>query len=710
MTDAPASGTRAPVARVLPLLGLPHLDRVFDYRVPEQMVEAAQPGVRVRVRFGGRLVDGILLELAETTEHPGRLADLKAVVSPHVVYPPQLARLTESLAEYYGGVRSDVIRAAVPSRHARAEKSLAETPPTWEELGPLELDDVDLSSWGAYAYGRSFTAAAVAGDAARPARAAWHPMPGEDVAARLAELAAATAREGGGVLVIVPDQRRLDALEEALRRHVGPRQITALSAGTGPESRYRRYLDALRGSARLVIGTRSAAFTPVRDLRLVVLVDDGDDTLVDPRAPYVHAREVLVTRASQEGCGFLAASWTRTAEMETLVRSGWLAPLMPAPESLAAAVPELRATTDTDDDPADVSRGRLPAAAFRAARAALRDDRPVLVQVPRKGYVPTLSCGSCGAPARCRHCNGPLEIPHAQPADGGPGGGTGQGGPGGPAGPGPRRELPLRAAPGHGGSAGAPTCRWCGRVDARHRCHECGSPRIRAVVTGSDRTAEELGRVFAPHRITASSGEHVVARVDPGARVVVATPGAEPEVEGGYGAAIIMDTWASLGRQDLRAGEEALANWARAAAMVRPAGDGGVVVVDADAALPAVADLLRWDVAAAAAREYADREAAGFPPAVQMAAVDGSAAAVAAFRDGLEAPRGTAFLGPVPLPPGVRPPAGSDADDEPVRLLLRVPRDRARELGRALRVAAARRTSERGSQPVRVIVDPVRIG
>lgn len=706
MTQAPDPGVRAPVARVLPLLGLPHLDRVFDYAVPEEMRDVARPGVRVRIRFSGRLVDGILMELAEESEHPGRLSELKAVLSPHIVYPPQLARLVESLVELYGGVRSDIIRSAVPARHARAEKALDSAAPTWEELGPLDLSDIDLSAWDAYAFGGSFVAHVVAGE---PRRAAWHPMPGEDVAARLAELAAATVRSGGGALVVVPDQRRLDELEEALRRLVGPRQITVLSAGTGPESRYRRYLDAVRGSARLVIGTRSAAFAPVPDLRLVAVVEDGDDALVDPRAPYVHAREVLVTRSAHEGCSYLSASWTRTAETEALLRVGWLAPLMPGPEALAAAMPEMIATTDTDDDPADVSRGRLPAAAFRAARAALREDLPVLFQVPRKGYVPTLACSDCGAPARCRHCNGPLEIPFAgfRDRDGHAGDPAYHGaGPVGPAGD--RRHV--HAAPGHGATAGAPTCRWCGRVDLRHRCHECGSTRMRAVVTGSERTAEELGRIFAPHRITESSGEHVVARVGRGARVVVATPGAEPAAEGGYGAAILMDTWASIGRQDLRAEEEALANWARVTALTRPAERGGTVVVDADAALPVVGDLLHWDVAGAAARELDERAAAGFPPAVQMAAVDGPAAAVAAFRGEIDAPAGAVFLGPVPLPAGVRPPAGVGRDDDPVRLLIRVPRTRARELGRALRVAAARRSADHAGEAVRIIVDPIRIG
>ena len=580
-----------PVARVLPLLGLPQLDRLFDYSVPEALSEQAQPGTRVRIRFSGQLVNGIVLERAASAEHEGALTPIKDVVSPEVVYPSQLAALVDSLAELYAGVRSDIIRSAVPSRHARAEKARGAGPgPSWEELGRLELDDVDLSAWDAYAFGGSFVRAVRSG---AHARAAWHPAPGEDVAARLAELAVTVARDGGGVLVVVPDQRALDAVEAALRELVSPRQITTLAAGLGPESRYRRYLDILHGQGRLVVGTRSAAYAPVRNLRLAVILDDGDDNLVDPRAPYIHARDVLVTRSALEGCALILASATRTAEVELLVESGWAHGLVPTVETLTARMPDIVATTDTEADPEDVSRGRLPAAAFRVAAAALRDDLPVLVQVPRKGYVPTLACARCGTPARCRHCNGPLEIPH-----------------------GPSPDMAGDAAP--------PTCRWCGRVDVRHRCHSCGGTRIRPVIVGSDRTAEELGRTFRPHPVISSSGERILDEVKGGARIVVATPGAEPKVPGGYGAALILDTWATMNRQDLRAQEEALATWARAVHLVRPAAAGGHVVIDADAAVPVVGDLLSWDVTGAAARELADRDAAGLPPATRMAASSGS--------------------------------------------------------------------------------------
>ena len=111
-----------PVARVLVDVPLAHLDRAFDYAVPASMADDAQPGVRVKVRFAGRDVDGFVLERVAGTDHDGSLTPLRRVVSAEPVLSPQVAALAGELAERYAGTRSDVLRLAVPGRHAATEK------------------------------------------------------------------------------------------------------------------------------------------------------------------------------------------------------------------------------------------------------------------------------------------------------------------------------------------------------------------------------------------------------------------------------------------------------------------------------------------------------------------------------------------------------------------------------------------------------------
>jgi len=662
-----------PIARVLPMLSVPHLDREFDYLVCAEQSDDAQPGVRVRVRFHGRLVDGFVLERRNDTDHAGKLGWLDRVVSAEPVLTAEIRRLVDAVAARYAGTRPDVLRLAVPARHARVEREPTPAPGPLTQLVPVP---VDPSGWEVYGRrgGQFLTALAES----RAARAVWQALPGELWADRFAEAAAQTVRAGRAALAIVPDQRDLDTLWRAATARIDEHSVVALSAGLGPAARYRRWLAALRGSARLVIGTRSAVFAPLSDLGLVMVWADADDTLVEPRAPYPHAREVAMLRAHQARCAALIGGYSRTAEAQALVRSGWAHDVVAARPVVRARTPRVVALDDSgyaeERDPA-ARTARLPSIALRAARSALEAEAPVLVQVPRRGYVPSLACGRCRTIARCRHCTGPLALA------------------------GSLQE--------HGPGA---VCRWCGRAEPTLRCARCGSDAVRAVVVGARRTAEELGRAFPGTPVVTSAGDAIVAEVAARPALVVATPGAEPHASGGYGAALLLDTWALLGRQDLRAAEDALWRWMSAAALVRARGEGGIVTVVAEAAIPTVQSLIRWDPVGHAEAELAARSEVGLPPGVHMAAIDGTAEAVTALLAEARLPDEADLLGPVDLPPGVRRPAGTPAGVPVTRMLVRVRREQglalAAALRRGVRVLSARQTHE----PARVQIDPLHVG
>ncbi|UBV18181.1 primosomal protein N' [Mycolicibacterium fortuitum] len=666
MTITRRAASHEPIARVLPLLTVPHLDREFDYLVSEEQSDDAQPGVRVRVRFNGRLVDAYLLERRSDTDHTGKLGWLDRVVSPEPVLTPEIRRLVDAVAARYAGTRADVLRLAVPPRHARVEKQAPEEPE------PASAVPVDTSAWARYGRGEQFLTAVGEG---RAARAVWQALPGENWARRLAEAAAVAVNAGLGVVAVVPDQRDVDALYAAATEQVPESRVVALSAGLGPSARYRRWLAVLRGQAQVVIGTRSAVFAPVSNLGLVLVWDDGDDNLAEPRAPYPHAREVAMLRAHQLRCAAIIGGYARTAEAQALVRTRWAHDVVAARPVVRAAAPRVVALEDSgyaqERDPA-AHTARLPYMALQAARAALQAQHPVLIQVPRRGYVPALACARCRAVTRCRHCTGPLALPDR-------------------------------------GSAAA-ECRWCGRAEPALRCARCGSDAVRAVVVGARRTAEELGRAFPGTSVITSGGDAVVGAVGSGPALVVSTPGAEPMAEGGYGAALLLDAWALLGRQDLRAAEDTMRRWMAAAALVRPRVDGGVVAVVAESAIATVQALIRWDPVGHADTELDARGEVGLPPAVHMAAIDGTSAAVKALLETAQLPAVAETLGPVDLPAGARRPPGLDADAEVSRMLVRVPRDGGLELAAALRRATAVLSARKDQQPCRIQIDPLHIG
>jgi len=664
---------RLPIAKVAVDISLSHLDRPFDYLVPADLDDQAQPGARVRVRFAGRLVDGFVLERRESTEHAGRLGYLERVISPEPVLTDEIIDLARAVADRYVGSLADVLRLAVPPRHARAEASVADAAGSGcaasQGSDPLELP----AGWAAYPAGKAFLAAVTRG---APARAVWQAAPGEDWPARLAELAGAADAAGRGALLLVPDARDLMRLETALAQTLSRDRYVTLSADLGPSERYKRFLTIRRGHAKIVAGTRAAAFAPVADLALVAMFDDGDELFAEPRAPYPHAREVLMMRSAAIGCALLVGGFARTSESQLLVESGWAKELAATRELVRSRMPRIQAQGDSYAIGADsaASAARLSPAAFAAARAALQGGAPVLVQVPRRGYLPALACAQCRRPARCRRCHGPLGVSASQRI---------------------------------------PTCRWCGAPETHFICGACGGTELRSAGQGAERTAEELGRAFPGVTLVTSAGQKIRDTVPNRPAIVVATPGAEPIAGDGYGAALLLDGGVLLSRPELAAGEETLRRWMAAAALVRPASRGGRVVLGVDGLLPSAQALIRWDPVWHAAAELAGRRELGFPPAVAMASLSGDERSVLGALTDLEPLDQVEVLGPVPVDsapgpgrPGESGGGESGGADDKVRVLLRTAASNRRQLAAALRVMAADRAARRDTATPRIQLDP----
>ena len=423
----------------------------------------------------------------------------------------------------------------------------------------------------------------------------------------LATALATAAASGRGAIAVVPTAKNLDLLEAALAERLPADSFVRLSSDSTPHTRYHGFVKARLGRVPVVIGTRAAAYAPVANLGLVVCWDDGDSSLLEQRAPYCHARDVLLLRAAAENTAALFAGFSMSSEAARLVRTRWASHVR-APRALVRDFsPRIFSTGSEFELARDplAAMARIPHLAFEHARRALARG-PVLVQVARSGYIPSFSCERCRMPARCGECSGPLSV---------------------------------------ASGSSVPSCSWCGHLAQQWRCSECGFTHWRYSAAGATRTAEELGRAFPNVPVISSAGDHVRASVGPEPALVVATPGAEPVAFGGYAAALLLDADKMLRFDSLRAPEAALRRWLNAAALVRPAALEGTVVTTASPS-PVEQALVRWDPAWFARQELEERAQTGLPPAVRTAAVTGAEADVRAFME--------EFLGSSALPERVR--------------------------------------------------------
>ena len=590
------------VARVLVDSPLPQLDRPFDYAVPPTLRDDVAPGTRVKVplRTAGRVVEGFVIEVVEMEPPDRPLSDLDSVVSPVVVLPEALFRLARRVADRAAGSAGDVLRLVIPKRMVRAEKAWLAAP-----APPAPEVPVESVAWATEVLSAfpALAASIEAGDRivvdAPPRPAGTRPW------GAWAELLAAMATErlasGRSVVLVVPDHRDQGQVLAALTDRVPAEAVVRDDARRSGPERYAGYLRLLHASPCIVVGNRSTVYAPAHDVGLVVIWDDGDPLLAEPLTPGIHARDAALVRQEQEGSALVFAGHTRSTDVERLVQLGWV-------KDVAAARRESPRVVLSGTQEADGRGQRVPSAAFAAAREALQQG-PVLVQVSRPGYAPVLVCAECRTPARCTHCSGPL---HAR-------------------------------RPG-----AAPDCGWCGRSLPGWSCGNCGSTRLRMASSGSERTADELGRAFPNTRVVVSDGAHPVVELDARPALVIATRGAEPVVPGGYRAVLLLDGDKMLLAEQLRIGEACLRWWSNAAALASPGAPVHLVGVTG----PVSRALATWTQSGYARSELAARAPLQMPPVVRVATVEGPgpsvAAALARLRDDVPRLGASAILGPVP--------------------------------------------------------------
>ena len=603
-----------PVAHVLIDHPVPHLARVFDYAVPEKFADTAQPGVRVRVKFAGRLRDGFLLERVEKSEHIGPLATIQRITSPVVVLTPALLQLCEATSRRYAGTLSDVLRLAIPPRHARAEKAVLKADKAEkaekavskaDTTVPTDVADANpvdrLGEWIVDTMGDTRTEFPAADHPRAAMTCVPGPTPGLSWVTAGLEAARATLSAGESVLWLVPDHRELAVAAATLDAAEDITDYTVLSADQSPEHRWKSWLQGLLGHTRLMIGTRAAAFAPMHDLGLIICTDDSNSNYLDQHAPYPHAREVSLLRSAIESTGLLFLSTDRSPEVQRLVEIGWLRDFSPTGPDRRGGSPVVF-VPDEERDP--FAWQRIPTQAWQLMRKALRpgpkdtnDPGPVLVQVPRAGYYPVFACARCQEVARCPQCSATLTT---------------------------QSEV------------GPFACRACGFHSDTFSCGRCQSSQVRSIVRGRGRTVEELRKALPGIEILESGGDDIPVAIDDHPRLVVATTGAEPYALGGYASAILLDSlWPGPW---MRSSDEGVSRRLRAAVLVRSRENGGVVYLgDSDEMIRST--VTTFDPVTFMSRQLEDRKQLGFPPYRRIVELRGAGAdidAVLAEVDELE--------------------------------------------------------------------------
>ncbi|MDO5700299.1 MAG: primosomal protein N' [Bowdeniella nasicola] len=634
---------QGPVAQVRLDLPAAHLDQVFDYALPEPLAVRAEVGQRITARFGSRDRSGFIVGISDGTAHAGQLRDLRSLVSDLPVLTAEVTQVIEDIATHYAGTFPDVARLAIPPRHARTEQAVCAHVGAPLTVAPPRPPGSEL--FRAYEGGVRLLERIAAG--ANPT-AVIDLLPGvlgdrPRWFYQVLELVISALASARRALVVVPAARHVATMVAALTE-AGIRAIDYQSSQT-PAKRYRAFLLALLGQVDVVVGTRSAVWAPLPNLGLTIVVDEADPLLRERHAPRPHVWRIAVARAGATAL----VSMARSPQAHLLVHRGEAESYAPTRAAQRALGPRVLV-----GDPRSGPPQRLPSQAFRLLREGL-ETGPVLVIVPRGGYIQAVRCERCRALARCPECGGPVQA-----------------------------SAPARLR-----------CAWADHLITRWSCPLCESAAWRAGTIGSERTAEELGRAFPGVLIRLSGARTgIVEKISAKPAIVVATLGAVPLADGGYRCAVLLDGAALTARTELSAPSQVMSQLSWAAALVAPGGDGGRMVLTGHLDEPLAQALIRADGAGYAERLLAERAQLHLPPVATVAEFTAPRSALTQVaRDLAEVTPGTEVLGPVAL------------DEHTDRLLVRVPPAGAAALRREV-ATVLRRRSARGETPISATMDP----
>ncbi len=410
------------------------------------------------------------------------------------------------------------------------------------------------------------------------------------IAAALAQDESSSAP--GQALVLVPEIALTPQLVERFERRFGARGagrgIVVLHSGLAPAQRREAWRAAHSGQARIVIGTRSAVFTSLPALRLIVVDEEHDASYKQHEGFRYSARDLAVWRAQRARVPLILGSATPSLETLENVASGRYAELE-LPQRPGAARPPRMNLVDLRKHPSEQG---ISQPAIQAIGQHLQGGGQVIMFLNRRGYAPSLFCSSCGWTAQCAHCDA-------------------------------RMTLHQRA--------GELRCHHCGaRARVPAVCGECSRP-VLPVGQGTERIEETLERLF-PHAPLArldrdTAGAHgamraVLERVHSGdARILIGTQMLTkghhfPDVS----LVVVLDADQGLFASDFRATERLAQTITQVAGRAgRSARPGEVMVQTSFPEHPLLTRLIAAGYPAFAAIALEERRAAHWPPYSRLA-------------------------------------------------------------------------------------------
>lgn len=528
------------------------LDKIFQYRVPEELQAEIRPGTAVTIPFGNgnRRIQGYVIGLTEHSDYPPeKIKEIQEVSRGQMKVEGKLIALAVWMRDYYGSTMIQALKAVLPVKQKvtqreqkqirlllkkeeaqemlalfekknqkararllgalleaaeqsekgkailsweRAKEQYGITMPVvraMEEKGILRLermrlyrDPLDLVCQeagqdlgeGTTQTGRELILneeqRSVLGTILKewnqkePAVYLLHGVTGSGKTEVYMELIDFVRKQGKQAIFLIPEIALTYQMVLRFYRRFGSR-VSILHSRMSAGERYDQYEKAKNGEIDVMIGPRSALFTPFSNLGVIMIDEEHEESYKSETVPRYHAREAAQKRAELEGAKLILGSATPSVESYYRAEKGEYALLEMTQRANGKALPDVR-IEDMRKEMREGNRSILSRHLQELLARCLEEGNQAMLFLNRRGYAGFVSCRSCGSVIGCPHCNVSLSL-HRQ---------------------GKEQEKLV--------------CHYCGYTQpAPHRCPSCGSPFIGNFQAGTQQVVSQVQKMFPKARI-----------------------------------------------------------------------------------------------------------------------------------------------------------------------------------------------------------------
>lgn len=572
-------------AKVVLDSSVPHLDREFDYRIPEEFADSLKIGSRVQVPFGKQKLFGWVVEKSFSSEFSSKITSIVKIVGKSENFTFDSLRLAKEIAWLNAGSLSDVLRFCAPPRHATIEKNFQVKSPMKYANYPANLESLPQGNALLRRVGKQTSVALIINSYQN-----WFHL--------TLELIKSAISLEKNALVIVPENGLIKDLHNHLSQNLNDVSITLLSADQNSADRYKSYLDILHKNTQILIGTRNAIFAPLVNNAVIIIFGENSSLFISPQAPYWNVSQVARQRSAIEKSCLIFLSFSLSSKLLLESRKSDLKIIEEATDSNNKNI-------YFDTNQTKIEKSQFSSTVYGAISRC--SDGPVLIVVPRRGEISVLRCEGCYRLAVCATCDGILRVLN---------------------------------------NSSGPECARCGRLNADFKCRNCKGSKMSIAKSGQKSVLKEIGSKFSGVNIVSSTGEQRIFHTPDVPSIVVATPQAIPVAAAGYKSIIVLNAEAFFTRPILDLNEEVFHQFKYIKSLLQN-GQERALVISGEITDSFMNSFISDEVSAFADFELQQREQLGLPPHRNSLVVSGQRREVEGFKKYFDDDPRVTTMGPV---------------------------------------------------------------